>query len=179
MYKLVVDLEATCTNQDEFPREEMETIEIGAVMLKDNKIVDQFQCFIKPEINPILTDFCTELTTIKQSDVESAKDFKTCMTDFLNWIAKASNNNNYLFYSWGAFDKNILLRQCIQHKVDGRTLINSHRNAKEIFGKDNNLKRAPGVSKALSLKNMKFEGTQHRALDDAINISKLVITLNS
>ena len=32
-YFLIVDLEATCSNDGSIPREEMEIIEIGAVML--------------------------------------------------------------------------------------------------------------------------------------------------
>lgn len=177
-YNLVVDFEATCTNKNEFPREEMEIIEIGATILNGSNIIDTFQCFIKPVINPELTQFCTELTTIKQTDVKDAKTFKPAILDFLDWIYKTADNQDFDFYSWGAFDKNILLRQCIANKVNARDLISRHKNAKELFGIQNNLKRAPGVWKALQFKNMEFEGTQHRAIDDAINISKLVLTLN-
>jgi inhibitor of KinA sporulation pathway (predicted exonuclease) len=66
---LVVDLEATCCDTKSIPRHQMETIEIGAVMVvrETLEIVDEFQTFIKPVRHPILTKFCLELTSITQS----------------------------------------------------------------------------------------------------------------
>jgi inhibitor of KinA sporulation pathway (predicted exonuclease) len=47
---LVVDLEATCCDLKSIPRHQMETIEIGAVMVNaaNLEIVAEFQTFIKP-----------------------------------------------------------------------------------------------------------------------------------
>ena len=52
---------------------EMEIIEIGAVRL-DNRfqVAGQFQGFVKPVGNPLLTPFCTQLAGIRQGDVENA-----------------------------------------------------------------------------------------------------------
>jgi 3'-5' exoribonuclease 1 len=63
---LVVDLEATCCDLQSIPRHQMETIEIGAVMVNTAslEIVDEFQTFIKPLRHPILTEFCLQLTSI-------------------------------------------------------------------------------------------------------------------
>lgn len=49
-YYLIVDVEATCTNEGAFPRNEMEIIEIGAVVQDAQafEIVSEFQSFIKP-----------------------------------------------------------------------------------------------------------------------------------
>jgi 3'-5' exoribonuclease 1 len=60
---LVVDLEATCCDLQSIPRHQMETIEIGAVMVSTDNlaIVDEFQTFIKPLRHPILTEFCLQL----------------------------------------------------------------------------------------------------------------------
>ena len=46
---LVVDLEATCCDLQSIPRHQMETIEIGAVMVSTDSlmIVDEFQTFIR------------------------------------------------------------------------------------------------------------------------------------
>ena len=76
MNHLVVDLEATCCNRNSFPRTEMEIIEIGAVMTDSQfEVIDEFQSFIKPVRHPELTDFCKELTTISQQEVDSALGF--------------------------------------------------------------------------------------------------------
>ena len=74
---LVVDLEATCCDLHSIPRHQMETIEIGAVMVdqKSLSIVDEFQTFIKPRRHPIFTDFCLQLTSITQDQVDTALTF--------------------------------------------------------------------------------------------------------
>ena len=59
MIHVIFDLEATCTENDrEF---QMETIEIGAVILDGNGTIIGFhEEFIKPIVNPYLTYFCTD-----------------------------------------------------------------------------------------------------------------------
>ena len=57
---LVIDLEATCCNDGQFPRDEMEIIEISAVIAdrKTLQLVDEFQIFARPPRHTTLTDFC-------------------------------------------------------------------------------------------------------------------------
>ena len=179
-YKLVVDLEATCCANNEFPRYEMEIIEIGAVLLdSENKTISTFQTFVKPTLNPILTDFCKELTTITQDQVDTAPSFNIAMTSFLNWVHEYVIVF-YDFYSWGDFDKNIISRQAKQlnyknPKLD--VLLSNHFNLKQIFADRNGVKPM-GVSSALKFKGLKFENQQHRAIYDAINIAKLIDCTN-
>lgn len=176
MYKVVLDLEATCCKNNEFPRHECEIIEFGAVILdNDGNTISKFSSFAKPTLNPILTDFCKELTTIRQEDVDSAPKFTVVLTKFLNWLSEYVFAT-YEFLSWGDFDKSIIVRQCRSlgyknPKLD--VLISNHKNAKQLFA--NRFKVKPmGVGSALKFKNLEFEGTQHRALDDSINIAKLI-----
>ena len=85
-YLYCVDLEATCDDVgvNESPRslsvvpDQMETIEIGLVVidLESLEIVDEFQRFVQPQINPTLTDFCTKLTSIQQADVDGAQTYQ-------------------------------------------------------------------------------------------------------
>ncbi len=179
-YKMVVDLEATCWANNEFPRYEMEIIEIGAVLLdSENKTVSTFQTFVKPTVHPLLTDFCKELTTITQDQVDTAPSFNIAMTSFLNWVHEYVIVF-YDFYSWGDFDKNIISRQAKQlnyknPKLD--VLLSNHFNLKQIFADRNGVKPM-GVSSALKFKGLKFENQQHRAIYDAINIAKLIDCTN-
>ena len=79
-YLYCVDLEATCdeVGESEFPRppavvpEQMETIEIGLVVidLETLEVVDEFQRFVRPQINPVLTGFGKKLASIQQADVD-------------------------------------------------------------------------------------------------------------
>ena len=74
-YYLVVDLEATCCDRGNIRKEEMEIIEIGAVMVHSESlsIVDEFQSFVKPIRHPILTEFCKSLTSIFQAQVDQLR----------------------------------------------------------------------------------------------------------
>jgi inhibitor of KinA sporulation pathway (predicted exonuclease) len=56
----------------------METIEMGLVVidLESLEIVDEFQRFVRPQINPTLTDFCSKLTSIQQADVDGARTYR-------------------------------------------------------------------------------------------------------
>jgi len=62
----------------------MEIIEIGAVMVdaQSLKVVDEYERFIKPILNPTLTPFCKQLTTIRQDDVDTALGYKEALKNF-------------------------------------------------------------------------------------------------
>lgn len=173
MYNLIVDFEATCCKNNEFPRHEMEIIEFGAVITFNGNNFASFSRFVKPKIHKTLTDFCKNLTTITQLDVDNADSFELVFDEFKDWIDSNIGDNSYTFYSWGDFDKNILIRDCINNNRNCSTIVINHKNAKQLFADKFNT-RPMGVGKALKFKNMKFDGTPHRAISDAINIAKLV-----
>jgi inhibitor of KinA sporulation pathway (predicted exonuclease) len=52
MKYVIVDVEATCCNQNFFPRDEMEIIEIGSVAINSETfdLDDEYDCFIRPVI---------------------------------------------------------------------------------------------------------------------------------
>ena len=52
----------------------METSEIDLVVtdLESLEIVDEFQSFVRPQINYILTEFFRQLTSIQQADIDGA-----------------------------------------------------------------------------------------------------------
>jgi len=118
-YYCVVDLEATCCDQDPvtIAREQTETIEIGAVMVDGADLVPivEFQAFIRPVRNPQLTKFCTDLTTITQNDVDQAKTFPKVFGEFLDW---ANGFPGWLFSSWGAYDVTQIPRDCAYWGID-------------------------------------------------------------
>lgn len=99
-HHLVVDLEATCSDDESVPRGEMEIIEIGAVMADHRTLqpLGEFQAFVKPVRHPRLTHFCRQLTTIEQRDVDEAESFPTVLARFVVW---ANDFGSYLFGSWG------------------------------------------------------------------------------
>ena len=89
-YFLVVDLEATCSDDRvAVPRDQMEIIEIGAVMIhgRTHSALSEFQNFVRPVRNPALTEFCRELTGIAQSEVDAALGYKDVLSKFVEWFS--------------------------------------------------------------------------------------------
>ena len=110
-YLYCVDLEATCdeVGESESSRPlavvpaQMETIEIGLVVidLETLEIVDEFQRFVRPQINSILTDFCKKLTSIQQADVDSAGTYVEVGQELGAFI---THYPNATWASWGDYD---------------------------------------------------------------------------
>ena len=168
---LVIDLEATCCDDDSLPREEMEIIEIGAIMVDAATLAPQaeFQTFVKPMRHKLLTPFCTKLTTITQADIEPAPRFPQAILKLGEFI----KGKNALFCSWGAYDRNQFRRDAQHHRVK-LPLGERHMNIKEAFSQRLGESRQYGTGQALRRLGLSFTGTHHRAIDDARNIARLL-----
>lgn len=169
---LIIDLEATCTNDGSFPRTEMEIIEIGAVVMDARlfQIESEFQTFIKPIRQPTLTPFCTELTTITQDMVDDGPPFADAMAALTAWM---SQFDDLLFCSWGNYDRNQFHQDCNYHNV-AYPFGKHHMNVKEQFSTATNQRKRFGIGGALKRLGLTFEGTAHRGLDDARNIARII-----
>ena len=170
-YSVIVDLEATCCNRNSFPREEMEIIEIGAIRVSSvtGEIDSEFGAFVRPVRNSLLTDFCRELTTISQAEVEGADDFPTVLRRFSSWVEEQPD---YDFCSWGDYDKKQFVRDCQFHDVP-YPFSGDHRNLKVEFSSLIGTKKRFGLGGAIRKLGLEFEGTAHRGIDDARNIARV------
>lgn len=169
---IVFDLEATCEDRAISNQFDNETIEIGAVKVQNGVIVDEFQAFIRPVRTSTLTNFCKELTSIKQEDVDTADGFKTVMESFEAWAEQDGGEVEYL--SWGFYDRKQLEKDAKHHGIEVLATKN-HRSLKHEHQTIKGLKRPVGVQKALTLEKLTFEGTHHRGIDDARNIARIFI----
>ena len=71
---ILYDLEATCWRTSRPKR--VEIIEVGAVKVnEDLEITSEFCAFVRPMVHPVISRFCTSLTSIRQSDVDRAPQF--------------------------------------------------------------------------------------------------------
>lgn len=171
-FMMIVDIEHTCTLDGSIPPDEREIIELGAVVvdIKSLEIIDEFSALVKPQRNPEISNFCSQLTGITQSELDNSDDFKTVFSDFLHWYPKTSK---VLFATWGSYDLVQINIDCefhnLQHFSPGAVL-----NLKKAFKVVNKLKKLVGLSRALELCQCEYEGSSHRALDDARNTVKLL-----
>jgi inhibitor of KinA sporulation pathway (predicted exonuclease) len=166
---IIFDLEATCWEKGT-RLEDMEIIEIGAVRLDvdSGEIVGEFSCFVQPVERPELSDFCTQLTGIQQDDVADAKLFADALEAFADWIG----SDVIAVCSWGAYDIRQLRVECRRHGAELAVVFGNHVNLKGRFAELQGGHRF-GVKRALRKMGLRFEGSHHRALDDARNIAKL------
>ena len=171
-YYLIVDLEATCCDKNTVPRNAIETIEIGAVMVDANtlQIIDEFNTFIKPIRHPILTPFCTELTTITQNDIESAPQYPEATQTFKSWL---SGYQTMVFCSWGDYDYKQFKQDSDYHRLPF-PIAAPHVNIKKLFSQIQRLPKAYGMNYALQLAGLTLQGTHHRGIDDARNMARLL-----
>jgi 3'-5' exoribonuclease 1 len=172
---LIIDLEATCW-ENHLNKENMETIEIGAVLVNnDYKIIEKYQTFIKPIKNPILSKFCKDLTSIKQEDIDNAKIFPISFKNFIQWVETKSKCDmaNIVFCSWGYYDKKQLIKDCELHNI--KYPFQNHYSLKHIFAETKKLKKPVGMKKALQICKIPLKGEHHRGIDDARNIAKIFI----
>ncbi|SCU98814.1 3'-5' Exonuclease [Cupriavidus necator] len=168
---LVVDLEATCS--DDMASWDMETTEIGACFVgPDGAVLASFQSFVRPVVNPTLTAFCTDLTGISQTDVNSAPLFPVA-AEMLRQFVERHQMPGSSWASWGAFDRKQLERDSARHGI-AEPIALPHLNAKRMFAKANNVGKEVGMRKACELAGLALEGTHHRALDDARNVARLL-----
>lgn len=172
---IVFDLEATCEDKEILQKKrrtfENEMIEIGAVKVNEKgEIIDTFNRFVKPILNPVLTEFCKSLTSISQSDIDNAKSFPEVIKEFRDWIGE----EDYVLCSWGFYDKSQLKHDCALHRIPDKWISN-HISIKHQYQTIKGLSRAVGTWKALRMEGMTFEGVHHRGIDDAKNIAKIFI----
>lgn len=171
---LALDVEATCDEGGRLPRQEMEVIEIGAVIANAAcEVASEFQTFIRPVRHPRLTPFCTRLTSIVQADVDGASSFPEAMQAFKTWF---SGYPGLVWWgSWGDYDRKQLEQDCALHGLSSSVVLpGRHVNLKEAFRETLGLARKPGLNEAVRIVGLEFAGTHHRGIDDARNIGRLL-----
>lgn len=167
-YYIVIDFEATCDRKG-FPRREMEIIEFaGQLVDRYFRPVASFFRFVKPTLHPVLSKFCSELTTIQQEDVDEADTFPKVLQEFVDFIKPYDP----VFVSWGDYDRNQLRQDCRLHRV-GYPFNGDHINIKKATARKLGVK-PKGIGSMLRYLNMKFIGTPHRGIDDVQNIVRIM-----
>jgi 3'-5' exoribonuclease 1 len=169
---IILDLEATCWQGNNMNRRQ-EIIEIAAYSVNGyREWNDRFQRFIKPVEHPRLSAYCTELTGITQEQINKAKRFESVFNDFQEWME--SHDHPQLMCTWGHKDMIIIKEECNAHDIDCNFLPKAI-NLKLQFATMHRLQKQIGLLKALDFAGIEFEGSPHRAQDDAFNTAKLFL----
>lgn len=167
----IVDLEATCWD-DRICRtvDDMEIIEIGCVLVTQRGVVlDEFSTFVRPKDEPILSEYCTNLTGIRQEDVDRAPTYIEAMRQLDQWMAGRLG----IWGSWGNFDHRLFASMEQRYPSNSQFLSMAHVNLKRPW-KSTNRTRRTALRAALAHHQLPFVGSPHRGIDDARNIARLM-----
>ena len=147
------------------PHEFPEIIQIAAIIIdtKTFEELDSFVSFVKPQFNPILSDYIKNLTHITQEQVDTAEDFITVMKKF---SSRAWDKD---VYSYGN-DGIVIAENYWLHKINFPFRADMFQDVREIF-------RAVWIpaEKYMSWTineyfNIENPDQAHDALDDSRNI---------
>jgi inhibitor of KinA sporulation pathway (predicted exonuclease) len=78
--------------------------------------------------------------------------------------------------SWGAWDERMLRNQCDLEGV-AYPFRSDHFNVRTLHAMANGLVKPVGLGRALRQLRLTFEGTPHRAADDAYNVARILARL--
>jgi inhibitor of KinA sporulation pathway (predicted exonuclease) len=173
----VIDLELTCwdeTDPNKQAQEKSEIIEIGIVVLDatTSKEIHRISRVCKPMYYPTLSEYCTNLTSITQEEINNARnlcvEFSIIQDDFPIFLDQRK-------MIWAAWGKDVAwleseinkktYKECNKKYFDPRVI-----NVATISKK---LGVRGGLKSALSKLKIPQELPAHRALPDAISTVKV------
>ena len=179
MKHVVVDLEMNPVSRDyrEVRRQlKDEVIEIGAVCLAENYAQkSKFRCYVHPQYGK-LRKHIIELTHITQDMVEGQPEYGEAFSRFIDWVG---DDEDTKIYSWSMSDIKQLRNEC-RYKLpdfDVKWLDKRWIDLQQAFDDRLGLHNSLALKYALGAINHDFEGSQHTALDDAVNTSAILVLM--
>ena len=187
-YLAVLDFEATCWHMGrERQDRESEIIEFPTVLYKyqasptgggaDLQRVGEWQSFVRPTLNPVLSPYCLNLTGISQASVDTAPDLAHVLTANAEWLSSATSgapSSHVRFVTCGDWDLGQLLPLELRNKgLAAPAVYSTWINLKQEFARAYVVRgRAPDMLDMLRLAGLALEGRHHSGLDDARNIGR-------
>jgi inhibitor of KinA sporulation pathway (predicted exonuclease) len=121
----------------------------------------------------VLSDFCTQLTSITQSQVDTGLPFEEVSELIAAWIEP--HRERLGWGSWGNYDRHQLEKDGRRLGIPSPLADLHHANLKDVFSKRHQTgKPRPGMRRALELCGLSLEGAHHRGIDDARNIARML-----
>ncbi|XP_043575937.1 3'-5' exoribonuclease 1 isoform X2 [Chiloscyllium plagiosum] len=181
-YICVIDFEATCeeNNPPEYLHEIIE-FPIALVNTRTLEIEDTFQEYVKPELKPKLTEFCTKLTGITQDMVDKAGSFPDVLQQVVNWMREKELGTKcrYAVLTDGSWDMSKFLNvQCHLSSIEYPQFAKKWINIRKSYGNFYKVPRTQTkLASMLEKLGMKYEGRPHSGLDDSRNIARIAIRM--
>jgi len=194
---VVLDLEATCDEgfrprrytgdggaKDRRVAGDQEVIELPSVVVDartlevsphrwDGGPVEpgEFREYVRPRHWPRLTTYCTELTGIRQEQVEHARPFADVLASYDEWLGRLGRT--FVVVTCGDWDlKTMMPRQCYSAGIEVPSWAGTWVNVKHAF--EERMGRAGGMMQMLQRLKIRHGGRHHSGLDDCRNIAAIL-----
>ncbi|KAI1284872.1 ERI1 exoribonuclease 3 [Halotydeus destructor] len=180
---LVLDLEATCDSPSQ--PDPMEVIEFPVLMVNSStfRVESAFHSFVRPQVNPRLSDYCTKLTGIVQQTVDESPPFQTVFRDFQEWMETETglicpqskrHLRRFAFATCGNWDFQMMLQdECSRLKLPVPTYMRSWIDVKRSFS--DTLKRWPkSLNDMMVSLQIEPVGRAHSGQDDCANLVQIM-----
>ncbi|KAM3329618.1 hypothetical protein ACQJBY_026577 [Aegilops geniculata] len=180
-FLVVVDFEATCVKDGRiFPQE---IIEFPAVLVDGatGRIVSAFRRYVRPKHHPVLTQFCRELTGIRQEDVDGGVELGDALWLHDSWLkaatAGAGNKRGVRLavVTWGDWDCRTMLEfECRFKGIEKPSCFDQWINLRVPFQAALGGGGRVNLQEAVRAAGLDWEGRLHCGLDDALNTARLL-----
>lgn len=166
----IIDVECTCYNGG-FPEgETQEIIEIGIVLLNTKSLeIERAESLLIAPTHSKISPFCTQLTTLTP---ESFANADLTFAKACKYLENTYGTLHKPWASWGDFDRHMFERQCKLEDVP-YPFADTHLNLRVLYSLMTGQSKRVSVPAALDQIHVKFKGTPHRGIDDAINIANI------
>lgn len=173
-YLAVLDFEATCwAGSDEHEIIEFPTV---IVDIEKREIIDKFEQFVKPKHNIILSDFCKNLTTITQEQVNNGIPLKEAIEKHQKFMQKYPKSILVTCGDWDLktmLPKDAKFNNIIIHNPFYKNWI----NIKNYFYNFYRGYKKKGMLEMLKWLRLDLVGVHHRGIDDSINTARIAIEM--
>jgi ERI1 exoribonuclease 2 len=185
-YFLVVDFEATCEKEKRIYPQEI--IEFPSVLVDGatGRIESAFRRYVRPKHNPLLTQFCRDLTGIRQEDVDGGVDLGVAISLHDAWLKAAmagtgaglKNCGRLAVVTWGDWDcRTMLESECRFKGIAKPSYFDRWINLRVPFQAALGGGGRTTLQEAVQVAGLKWEGRLHCGLDDARNTARLLVDL--
>ena len=187
----ILDLEMTCDGRQEgtkfiddgrMKHYKREIISVGFIVVDEKyNIKSNYKSFVKPAYNKILTDYCKNLTRIKQNEVDSGKKCDNAFRDIKKICERYSVKKIITF---GNADKVGIISSIKFCKKAKEKVIYMYIILSKIIDiqpkiiKIMNQKNVIGLMKIVELLKIKNNKSNHNALNDVLILRKICKKLN-
>ena len=187
-YYVILDFEATCDNPTRLAKPEIIEFPLVVVDARSTSIINEFQRYVRPVINPVLTPFCKELTGIQQPQVDAAETFPAVYKEAIAWLEAnqigfdaKKGQKSFAIVTCGDWDLKTMLPVQLGHS-DGALAksqyfsrwINLKIVMQRLVG---NARRIGGMEAMLDHYGLPLEGRHHSGIDDCRNIAAVLIQM--